>query len=249
MLAGESGAGSGGGVGAGWAGGGGCGAGCATCWGGRWLGRRRACSRTRPGGRPGGSQGAGKASRLSFRKGRLECIQLCLLRGAAADRVLPSDPHGRAPFRPRSRACGRCTTGCGGNPHRLRAQAPALSPIRRPTEAATSRAPPSSRPDPLLRRLYLRHAHDELRHGRPLPDPARRTLLLSLPRARTHRSRRTGSLRASGGLDDVRVGRGEDGSLLAFLHLSEKAGGASLRHVPAGARVRPRERRRSSTKC
>ena len=76
-------------------------------------------------------------------------------------------------------------------------------------------------PDPLLRRLYLRHAHDELRHADLFRTRAR-TLLLSLPRA--HASFEANWL-APGerGLDDVRVGRGEDGSLLAFLHLSEKA--------------------------
>jgi hypothetical protein len=75
--------------------------------------------------------------------------------------------------------------------------------------------------DPLLRRLYLRHAHDELRHATLFRTRAL-TLLLSLPRA-------SASFEANWlapgerGLDDVRVGRGGDDSLLAFLHLSEKA--------------------------
>jgi hypothetical protein len=75
--------------------------------------------------------------------------------------------------------------------------------------------------DPVLRRLYLRHAEDEQRHAKLFRERGR-ALLLSLPRSK--RSLEANWL-APGerGLDDVRVERGSDGALLAFLHLSEKA--------------------------
>jgi rubrerythrin len=79
--------------------------------------------------------------------------------------------------------------------------------------------------DPLLRRLYLRHAMDEQRHaglfrrrGRALYDDVR---------ARGAGS--NGGVEANWlapgerGLDDLNVDRESPGSLLAFLHLSEKA--------------------------
>ncbi|HTO97774.1 MAG TPA: ferritin-like domain-containing protein [Myxococcales bacterium] len=74
-------------------------------------------------------------------------------------------------------------------------------------------------PDPLLRRLYLRHAGDELRHAALFRTRAR-ALLRSLPRAaRVFEA----NWLAPGerGLDEVRIGA--DAPLLAFLHLSEKA--------------------------
>ena len=76
-------------------------------------------------------------------------------------------------------------------------------------------------PDPLLRRLYLRHAHDELRHATLFRTRAR-TLLLSLPRAPAAFE---ANWLAPGerGLDDLRLDGGGDDALLAFLHLSEKA--------------------------
>ncbi len=79
--------------------------------------------------------------------------------------------------------------------------------------------------DPLLRRLYLRHAIDEQRHaglfrgrGRALYDGLR-----------SSGASGEGSIEANWlapgerGLDDLRVDRETPGALLAFLHLSEKA--------------------------
>jgi len=76
--------------------------------------------------------------------------------------------------------------------------------------------------DPVLRRLYLEHAIDEFRHGlmfrqragsvlRELPLRSKRTLQLDWPAPAGH------------GLDDLQFEKESDGSLLAFLHLSEKA--------------------------
>jgi len=76
--------------------------------------------------------------------------------------------------------------------------------------------------DPVLRRLYLEHAIDEFRHGlmfrqragsvlRQLPLRSKRTLQLDWPAPGGH------------GLDDLQIDKESDGSLLAFLHLSEKA--------------------------
>ena len=74
--------------------------------------------------------------------------------------------------------------------------------------------------DPLLRRLYLRHADDELRHAALFRDRAR-SLLRSLPAASSvfEANWLTPGER---GLDDLSVD-GADEALLAFLHLSEKA--------------------------
>jgi hypothetical protein len=76
--------------------------------------------------------------------------------------------------------------------------------------------------DPLLRRLYLEHAIDEFRHGlmfrqradsvlRESPLRSKPTLQLDWPAPGGH------------GLDDLQIEEESDGSLLAFLHLSEKA--------------------------
>jgi hypothetical protein len=76
--------------------------------------------------------------------------------------------------------------------------------------------------DPLLRRLYLEHARDEFRHGlmfrqragsvlRELPSRSGPALELDWPAPGGH------------GLDDLQIDKESDGSLLAFLHLSEKA--------------------------
>jgi len=76
--------------------------------------------------------------------------------------------------------------------------------------------------DPLLRRLYLEHAVDEFRHGlmfrrragsvlREFPPNSKPTLQLDWPAPGGH------------GLDDLQLEKESDGSLLAFLHLSEKA--------------------------
>ena len=76
--------------------------------------------------------------------------------------------------------------------------------------------------DPVLRRLYLEHAIDEFRHGlmfrqragsalRELPLRSNRMFQLDWPAPGGH------------GLDDLQIENASDGSLLAFLHLSEKA--------------------------
>jgi hypothetical protein len=73
-------------------------------------------------------------------------------------------------------------------------------------------------PDPLLRRLYLEHAIDELRHGDLFRDrgatlwrarPGRRVLLDGNPLPGGH------------GLDDLRIEGEPDHRLLAFLHVAE----------------------------
>ncbi len=76
--------------------------------------------------------------------------------------------------------------------------------------------------DPVLRRLYLEHAIDEFRHGlmfrqragsvlRELPLRSKRTFQIDWPATGGH------------GLDDLQLDKESDGSMLAFLHLSEKA--------------------------
>jgi hypothetical protein len=75
--------------------------------------------------------------------------------------------------------------------------------------------------DPLLRRLYLVHAADELRHGEMFRRRGTE-LLLALPQG-SKPSFQASWLAPSGhGEDDLNVD-GRDDTLLAFLHLSEKA--------------------------
>ena len=76
--------------------------------------------------------------------------------------------------------------------------------------------------DPLLRRLYLVHAIDELRHGVLFRRRAA-SLLPSLPA--TSKPGFHGDWLAPGGhgLDDLQVDKESDDAMLAFLHLSEKA--------------------------
>jgi len=75
--------------------------------------------------------------------------------------------------------------------------------------------------DALLRRLYLRHAMDEQRHAE-LFRRRGRSILAALPR-------RAAGVEANWfapgerGLDDLRIEKDKDDSLLAFLHLSERA--------------------------
>jgi hypothetical protein len=75
--------------------------------------------------------------------------------------------------------------------------------------------------DALLRRLYLRHATDEARHAAAFRARGS-AMLASL-------SRRGAGVQANWlapgerGLDDLRVDREKDATLLAFLHLSERA--------------------------
>jgi rubrerythrin len=75
-------------------------------------------------------------------------------------------------------------------------------------------------PDPLLRRLYLEHAIDELRHGSLFRErgaallhkrPAGDVLFNGTPLPGGH------------GLDDLRIEGEPDHRLLAFLHVAEKA--------------------------
>jgi rubrerythrin len=77
--------------------------------------------------------------------------------------------------------------------------------------------------DALLRRLYLRHALDEQRHAGLFRARGRATLA-ELPDAGAAPVFQANAF-APGerGLDDLAVEREKDASLLAFLHLSEKA--------------------------
>jgi hypothetical protein len=90
--------------------------------------------------------------------------------------------------------------------------------------------------DPLLRRLFLRHAQDEQRHAelfryrgrsilRRIREVSRLHAREASPTLGMKRSAFEGNWFAPGerGLDDLRVELGKDDSLLAFLHLSEKA--------------------------
>jgi len=75
-------------------------------------------------------------------------------------------------------------------------------------------------PDPLLRRLYLEHAIDELRHGDLFRQRG-----AALLRARPVRDVLFGGTPLPGGhgLDDLRIEGEPDHRLLAFLHVAEKA--------------------------
>jgi rubrerythrin len=74
--------------------------------------------------------------------------------------------------------------------------------------------------DGALRRLYLRHADDEQRHAGLFAQRARALLA-------SHRGEQAFEANwlspGERGLDDLRVDRESDETLLAFLHLSEKA--------------------------
>jgi rubrerythrin len=78
--------------------------------------------------------------------------------------------------------------------------------------------------DPLLRRLYLRHAQDEALHA-DLFRARGRTLLAAMPHRGTGIEADWISP-GERGLDDVDVEGQREGTLLAFLHLSEKAAAA-----------------------
>ena len=75
--------------------------------------------------------------------------------------------------------------------------------------------------DPLLRRLYLEHAIDELRHA----DLFRRrgAALLQLRSTRSRGLFSTSPLPGGHGLDDLSIEGEPDHRLLAFLHVAEKA--------------------------
>jgi hypothetical protein len=76
-------------------------------------------------------------------------------------------------------------------------------------------------PDPLLRRLYLEHAIDELRHGDLFRE---RGSALLRTRAGSAATLFTGTPLPGGhGLDDLRIDGEPDFRLLAFLHVAEKS--------------------------
>lgn len=74
--------------------------------------------------------------------------------------------------------------------------------------------------DPLLRRLYLVHATDENRHGHLFRRRAA-ALLQTLPVATSPAQEWVAS--AGHGLDDLEVSDESDETMLAFLHVAEKA--------------------------
>ena len=97
--------------------------------------------------------------------------------------------------------------------------------------------------DPLLRRLYLVHAIDELRHGVLFRRRAA-SLLPALPSSARPRFRADWLAPAGHGLDDLQVDEQSDDSMLAFLHVSEKAAASRftvyrdvLRHDPPTCEV------------
>jgi len=76
--------------------------------------------------------------------------------------------------------------------------------------------------DPLLRRLFLRHAADEQRHAELLRARGR-AIMAGLGAGRPASFEASWISPGERGLDDLRVDEEHDASLLAFLHLSEKA--------------------------
>ena len=76
-------------------------------------------------------------------------------------------------------------------------------------------------PDPLLRRLYLEHAIDELRHADLFRQ--RGADLLRLRSTRSGVLFNTSPLPGGHGLDDLSIEGEPDHRLLAFLHVAEKA--------------------------
>jgi len=77
-------------------------------------------------------------------------------------------------------------------------------------------------PDPLLRRLYMLHAIDEHRHGLLFRKRAA-TLTRELP-ADSRPTADGGWIAPAGhGLDDLEVAEERDDTMLAFLHVAEKA--------------------------
>jgi hypothetical protein len=76
--------------------------------------------------------------------------------------------------------------------------------------------------DPLLRRLYLVHAIDEYRHGVMFRERAA-ALLHATPSGSGSVFQADWIAPGGHGLDDLEVASESDDSMLAFLHLSEKA--------------------------
>lgn len=76
--------------------------------------------------------------------------------------------------------------------------------------------------DPLLRRLYLKHAIDEFRHG--VLFRRRAAALLRSLRSSSKATFQADWLAPGGhGLDDLQVDEESDDAMLAFLHISEKS--------------------------
>src|SRR5438093_11848254 len=75
--------------------------------------------------------------------------------------------------------------------------------------------------DPLLRRLYLEHAIDELRHADLFRE--RGAALLQLRATRSKALFNASPLPGGHGLDDLSIEGEPDHRLLAFLHVAEKA--------------------------
>ncbi len=78
-------------------------------------------------------------------------------------------------------------------------------------------------PDPLLRRLFLRHSLDEKRHAELFRRRGQAILRQLRNGAAAHAIEANWFAPGERGLDDLRVDRERLDSLLAFLHLSEKA--------------------------
>src|SRR6185295_6349937 len=76
-------------------------------------------------------------------------------------------------------------------------------------------------PDPLLRRLYLEHAIDELHHGDLFRERA--TALLRARRGARRVLLDGNPLPGGHGLDDLKIDGQADPTLLAFLHVAEKS--------------------------
>src|SRR5262249_35193462 len=76
-------------------------------------------------------------------------------------------------------------------------------------------------PDPLLRRLYLEHAIDELHHGDLFRE--RGAAVLRARRGGRRVLLNGNPLPGGHGLDDLRIDGQPDHRLLAFLHVAEKA--------------------------
>lgn len=76
-------------------------------------------------------------------------------------------------------------------------------------------------PDPLLRRLYLEHAIDELRHADLFRQRGADLLRLRPARFEVHLN--ANPLPGGHGLDDLSIDGEPDHRLLAFLHVAEKA--------------------------
>jgi rubrerythrin len=76
--------------------------------------------------------------------------------------------------------------------------------------------------DPLLRRLFLRHAMDERRHAEVLQARGR-AILAALGPASPASFEANWLAPGERALDDLRVDEAQSAALLAFLHLSEKA--------------------------